>query len=242
MLMLHFHAFRAGMGTTMMRTNQKRGRPRAAPGRRRVAHAAGLGKLTVNSALGQTLNAEIDLVSLQPGELDVADRPRGAAGGLPRRPHRILRRRCACCASRSRSAPTASPISRSPASAPINEPFVDVLIEVTLARRAASSANTRSFSIRRATRQAKAAPPTVAAAPAAAPRQPAGHRAGVVFCAAAPHRHGAAPGAPPSASGRFALRRSRSCRVASGAARRKRRRHVRPGAEGRHAPQDRRAR
>src|SRR3954463_6739873 len=35
-----------------------------------VAEAAGLGKLTVNSALGQILNAEIDLVSLQPGELD----------------------------------------------------------------------------------------------------------------------------------------------------------------------------
>ena len=35
-----------------------------------LANAAGLGKLTVNSALGQILNAEIDLVSLQPGELD----------------------------------------------------------------------------------------------------------------------------------------------------------------------------
>src|SRR5690349_2258659 len=35
-----------------------------------VANAAGLGKLTVNSGLGQILNAEIDLVSLQPGELD----------------------------------------------------------------------------------------------------------------------------------------------------------------------------
>ena len=35
-----------------------------------VANAAGLGKLTVNSALGQQLNAEIDLVSLQPGELE----------------------------------------------------------------------------------------------------------------------------------------------------------------------------
>jgi len=35
-----------------------------------AAQGAGLGKLTVNSALGQILNAEIDLVSLQPGELD----------------------------------------------------------------------------------------------------------------------------------------------------------------------------
>src|SRR6478736_10278864 len=35
-----------------------------------AAQAAGLGKLTVNSSLGQPLNAEIDLVSLQPGELE----------------------------------------------------------------------------------------------------------------------------------------------------------------------------
>src|SRR5689334_16128732 len=35
-----------------------------------IVEAAGLGKLTVNSSLGQILNAEIDLVSLQPGELD----------------------------------------------------------------------------------------------------------------------------------------------------------------------------
>src|SRR6187549_3548715 len=34
------------------------------------ADAAGLGKLTVNSSLGQPLNPEIDLVSLQPGELE----------------------------------------------------------------------------------------------------------------------------------------------------------------------------
>src|SRR5947207_15363626 len=35
-----------------------------------AVHAAGLGKLTVHSALGQPLNAEIDLVSVQPGEMD----------------------------------------------------------------------------------------------------------------------------------------------------------------------------
>src|SRR6266513_1420928 len=36
-----------------------------------AADAAGLGRLTVNSSLGQALNAEIDLLSLQPGEADV---------------------------------------------------------------------------------------------------------------------------------------------------------------------------
>ena len=34
------------------------------------AGAAGLGKLSVNSALGQPLSAEIELVSLQPGEFE----------------------------------------------------------------------------------------------------------------------------------------------------------------------------
>ena len=34
------------------------------------AQAAGLGRLTVLSALGQPLNAEIEVVSLQPGEDD----------------------------------------------------------------------------------------------------------------------------------------------------------------------------
>ena len=33
-----------------------------------AAHAAGLGRLTVLSQLGQPLNAEIEIVSLQPGE------------------------------------------------------------------------------------------------------------------------------------------------------------------------------
>ena len=34
------------------------------------ANAAGLGKLSINSALGQPLSAEIELVSLQPGEFE----------------------------------------------------------------------------------------------------------------------------------------------------------------------------
>src|SRR5690349_25131162 len=35
-----------------------------------LASAAGLGRLTVTSALGQPLRAEIEIVSLQPGEAD----------------------------------------------------------------------------------------------------------------------------------------------------------------------------
>ena len=44
--------------------------------------AAGLGKLTVNSALGQVLNAEIDLVALQPGEADTIS-ARVSSAALP---------------------------------------------------------------------------------------------------------------------------------------------------------------
>jgi len=39
-----------------------------------VAQAAGLGKLTLISALGQPLNAEIEIVSLQAGEEDLSAR------------------------------------------------------------------------------------------------------------------------------------------------------------------------
>src|SRR4249920_1626117 len=39
-----------------------------------VAQAAGLGKLTLISGLGQPLNAEVEIVSLQPGEEDLSAR------------------------------------------------------------------------------------------------------------------------------------------------------------------------
>ena len=35
-----------------------------------LAYSAGLGRFTVNSALGQPLNAEVEIVSLQSGEED----------------------------------------------------------------------------------------------------------------------------------------------------------------------------
>src|SRR3982074_832448 len=61
--------FRVGMGKKMARTFRSAAAVALFMGAA-TAQAAGLGKLTVNSALGQILNAEIDLVSLQPGELD----------------------------------------------------------------------------------------------------------------------------------------------------------------------------
>jgi pilus assembly protein FimV len=95
-----------------------------------VAQAAGLGKLTVNSALGQILNAEIDLVSLQPGELDLLsarvaspeafrDARVEYSGSL-----RLLR-----FAVDKRA--NGQPYLKVTSVAPVNEPFIDVLIEVT---------------------------------------------------------------------------------------------------------------
>ncbi|MFZ3323703.1 MAG: FimV/HubP family polar landmark protein [Usitatibacter sp.] len=95
-----------------------------------AAHGAGLGKLTVNSALGQILNAEIDLVSLQPGELDnlsarvaspeaFRDARIEYSGAL-----RLLRFTV-------EKRPNGTPYLKVTSIAPINEPFVDALIEVT---------------------------------------------------------------------------------------------------------------
>ena len=95
-----------------------------------AVHAAGLGKLTVNSSLGQVLNAEIDLVSLQPGEMEsltarvappeaFRDARIEYTGSL-----RLLR-------FSAEKRPNGQPYLKVTSAAPINEPFVDVLIEIT---------------------------------------------------------------------------------------------------------------
>jgi pilus assembly protein FimV len=94
------------------------------------AQAAGLGKLTVNSALGQILNAEIDVVSLQPGEVDSLSARVASPEAF--RDARIeysssLRLLRFSVERRANGAPYLKVTSV----APINEPFVDVLIEVT---------------------------------------------------------------------------------------------------------------
>jgi pilus assembly protein FimV len=95
-----------------------------------AAHAAGLGKLSVQSALGQLLVAEIDLVSLQPGELDsltarvaspeaYRDAKIEYSGVL-----RLLRFTVEKRAN-------GQAYLKMTSVAPLNEPFVDLLIEVT---------------------------------------------------------------------------------------------------------------
>src|SRR6476619_6482281 len=128
-----------------------------------AANAAGLGKLTVNSALGQTLNAEIDLVSLQPGELEaitahVASPEAFRDARIEVAPAvRLLR-----FSTEKRA--NGQAYLKVTSIAPINEPFVDVLIEVTwpagrVQREYPILLDPPGYS-------QKAQPPSVAAAPA----------------------------------------------------------------------------
>jgi pilus assembly protein FimV len=95
-----------------------------------AAHAAGLGKLTVNSALGQILNAEIELVSVQPGELDALN-----ARVAPPENFREARIEYTSSLRLLRFAidkrANGQAIIKVTSVGPINEPFVDALIEVS---------------------------------------------------------------------------------------------------------------
>ena len=129
------------------------------------ANAAGLGKLTVNSALGQVLNAEIDLVALQPGEEDsltahVASPEAFRDARIEYSP--VLRMLRFAVDKR----PNGQPFLKVTSQGPVNEPFVDVLIEVTwpagrLQREYPILLDPPGYA------QSKPVPPTVAAAPTA---------------------------------------------------------------------------
>jgi pilus assembly protein FimV len=161
------------------------------------ANAAGLGKLTVTSGLGQILNAEIDLVSLQPGELDsltarVAQPEAFRDARIEYSPAlRLLRfsveRRV-----------NGQPYLKVSSVAPINEPFVDVLIEVTwpagkIQREYPILLDPPGYT------QGRVAPPTVAAAPSRAPETPPASAPAASSqppASEAPAATGAAPSAP----------------------------------------------
>ncbi len=95
-----------------------------------ASYGAGLGRITVNSALGQPLTAEIELVSLQPGELEVItaktasqDAYRDAKvefSPLLRSLRFTVDKRA-----------DGKPIVKITSSVPINEPFLDMLVEIS---------------------------------------------------------------------------------------------------------------
>jgi len=93
-----------------------------------LAHAAGLGKLTVLSPLGQPLNAEIEIVSLRPGELEglsarLADPQVFTEAGIELSPALVgmrfsIERR------------PGAPVLRVTTSQPVSEPFLEFLVEL----------------------------------------------------------------------------------------------------------------
>ena len=95
-----------------------------------AVNAAGLGKLSVNSALGQPLSAEIELVSLQPGEFDaiIARVASPESYGESRIEYSPLLRQLRFSTERRANG---TPILRILSNAPINEPFLDVLVEMS---------------------------------------------------------------------------------------------------------------
>src|SRR5262245_6876413 len=138
-----------------------------------AAHSAGLGKLTVNSALGQVLNAEIDLVSVQPGELDpmsarVAS-PEASGGARIEYAGSLRLLRFSV-----EKRPNGQPYLKVTSSAPINEPFVDALIEVTwpagrIQREYPILLDPPGYAQQKPPVTSGAAPAAAAAAPASAP-------------------------------------------------------------------------
>jgi len=176
-----------------------------------VAHAAGLGKLTVNSGLGQVLNAEIDLVSLQPGELDSLSARVATVEAFrdARIEYSSSLRLLRFSVERRVNGQAYLKVT---SVAPINEPFVDMLIEVTwpagrILREYPILLDPPGYS------QSRVAPPTTAAAPpqtasrptetppasapAASSQAPAAETSSAPATTAAPS---AAPSSAPSAS------------------------------------------
>ena len=105
-----------------------------------VAQAAGLGKLTLLSALGQPLNAEVEIVSLQPGEEGLSARLASAQAfaqaGIEADPvlsdvRFTVERR------------GSTPILRLRSSRPINEPLLKLLVELT----SSSSTQVREYTL-----------------------------------------------------------------------------------------------
>ena len=94
-----------------------------------TVNAVGLGKLSVSSALGQPLVAEIELVSLQPGEFDAISARVASpeSYGEARIEYSPLLRQLRFTTERRANG---QPILRILSNAPINEPFLDVLVEM----------------------------------------------------------------------------------------------------------------
>ncbi len=94
-----------------------------------VAHAAGLGKLTILSALGQPLLAEVDLVSVQTGELATLVARLAPPEAFTRANIRYSPALVGVRMSIERRA-DGQPYIKIISTRPVNEPFIDLLVEL----------------------------------------------------------------------------------------------------------------
>ena len=97
-----------------------------------VAHAAGLGKLTLNSALGQPLNAEIDIVTTSSDEIaslkaNIAAREACAQAGINYEPN------FATFKISLESRANGSPYLKLTSPLAVNDPFLNILVELSWA-------------------------------------------------------------------------------------------------------------
>src|ERR1700694_3223128 len=93
-----------------------------------MVHAAGLGKLTVFSPLGQPLNAEIEIVSLQAGEEEGLAAKLASADAFKRARiefHPALRTLGFATEHRG-----GRPLLRLRTTQPVNDPFLEMLVEL----------------------------------------------------------------------------------------------------------------
>lgn len=93
-----------------------------------AAHAAGLGRLTVLSQLGQPLNAEIEVVSLQPGEEESLTARIASSGAFSQAGIEFSPALMGVRFALDKKGPR--PVLRMTSSQPFNEPFVEVLVEL----------------------------------------------------------------------------------------------------------------
>ncbi|WP_235823234.1 FimV/HubP family polar landmark protein [Azohydromonas sediminis] len=154
--------------------------------------ALGLGRLQVQSALGETLRAEIDVTSLTPDEaaslqVRVAPPESYRAAGLdynavlPSTRATLVRR------------PDGRAVLRLTSDRPVQEPFVDVILEMTWA----SGRLVREYTLLLDPPRVMPAPPVQATAPAAtSPVAPSAQPAAPVAAAPAPAAAPPAPAAP----------------------------------------------
>ena len=145
-----------------------------------AANAVGLGRFNMLSALGDPLNAEIDLVSVTKEELSSLS-ARIAASDAYRRAN--LQYNAALVGARvsieRRSG--GQPYVKITSSRPVSEPFIDLLVEIT----SASGRLMREYTVWSIRRASAPAPPAVAAAPVAPTARP-GPRPEPPVTAAAP--------------------------------------------------------